>query len=353
METNRVTSKKLFNFRPAGAIDADIVAQEKAMYEAAGAEAGDMFAKLESMSDEEFGVSLRGMMDGFLDTMFKNPLFAEAENSCNQSTISVPTTHDGDYDVTVLVHSPKALASQKSRPCIIYAHGGGVVGGTASGYAGFLSHMAMDCGVVVFNVDYRLAPETRCPNNALDFYEAVKYVTNNTTDLGIDPERIAIAGESGGGYICAATMVHLARHDESHLVKLAVPVIPMLTDYSFGDTAAMTKEEAENAVGQQKVWRLIAGPNMDSLKDDAILYPGKTDETLLAKMPPTIVWEAEFDFYITEATRFASRLRAAGRLLEFVVIPGAKHGSGMAPTHAVFKLEREAWRIAIQEYLLK
>ena len=55
-------------------------------------------------------------------------------------------------------------------------------------------------------------------------------------------------------------MVHLARMEESHLVKLAMPVIPMLTDYSFTDPAAMTKEEAENAAGQQKVWRLIAGP---------------------------------------------------------------------------------------------
>ena len=55
-------------------------------------------------------------------------------------------------------------------------------------------------------------------------------------------------------------MVHLARMEESHLVKLAIPVIPMLTDYSFTDPAAMTKEEAENAAGQQKVWRLIAGP---------------------------------------------------------------------------------------------
>ena len=36
-----------------------------------------------------------------------------------------------------------------------------MIGGTAAGYAGFLSHMALDCGVVVFNVDYRLAPETR------------------------------------------------------------------------------------------------------------------------------------------------------------------------------------------------
>jgi len=324
------------------------------MFEAMGG--GDMeeiSTKLDSMPEEEYVASMRAMMDGGLGMIFKNPLFTEAENSCNQSSLAIPTTHDGEYNVTVLVHSPKSLAGDKSRACIIYAHGGGAVGGSAKGYAGFLSHMAVDCGVVVFNVDYRLAPETRCPNNVLDFYEAVKYVTKNTEDLGIDPARIAIAGESGGGYICAAAMVHLARMEESHLVKLAMPVIPMLTDYSFTDPAAMTKEEAENAGGQQKVWRLIAGPKMESLKDDAILYPGKADEALLTKMPPTIVWESEFDFYLTEATRFASRLRAAGRLLEFVVIPGAKHGSGMVPTHAVFKLEREAWRLAVQEYLLK
>ena len=174
----------------------------------------------------------------------------------------------------------QSLASDNSKACIIYAHGGGVVGGTAALYAGFLSHMAVDCGVVVFNVDYRLAPETRlasgpvwrlyiyfrCPNNVLDFYEAVKYVTKNTEDLGIDPSRIAIAGESGGGYICAGAMVHLARKEESHLVKLAMPVIPMLADYSFSDPAAMTKEEAENAGGQQKIWRLIAGPKVSNMR---------------------------------------------------------------------------------------
>ena len=174
----------------------------------------------------------------------------------------------------------QSLANDKSKPCIIYAHGGGCIGGTASGYAGLLSHMAVDCGVVVFNVDYRLAPETRlasdpvwrlyryfrCPNNVLDFYEAVKYVTKNAEDLGIDPARIAIAGESGGGYICAGAMVHLARKEESHLVKLAIPVIPMVSDYSFSDPAAMTKEEAEGAGGQQKMWRLISGPKVSNMR---------------------------------------------------------------------------------------
>ena len=71
-----------------------------------------------------------------------------------------------------------------------------------------------------------------------------------------------MAGESGGGYICAGAMVQLATQDESHLVKLAIPTIPMLTDYCFSDTAAMTKEEADHAPGQQKIWRLIAGPEV-------------------------------------------------------------------------------------------
>ena len=99
----------------------------------------------------------------------------------------------------------------------------------------------------------------------------VKYVSLHAVDLGVDPDRLAIAGESGGGYICSGAMVHLARQGEGHLVKLAVPVIPMLSDDSFGDTAAMTKLEAENAEGQQKIWRLIAGPKVGNTISNTIL----------------------------------------------------------------------------------
>ena len=82
--------------------------------------------------------------------------------------------------------------------------------------------------------------------------------------------------------------------------------------------AAMTKFEREHAPGQQKIWRLIAGPGVrvvvgnsvidmldqfEEMSADALLYPGKADEETLRKMPPTIIWEDEFDIYITEATR--------------------------------------------------
>ena len=104
-----------------------------------------------------------------------------------------------------------------------------------------LSYMAENCGMVVFNVDYRLAPEAKCPENIEDFYSALKYVLANASTLGVDAGRVGIWGESGGGYLTAGLCVLLAQRDESHLVKLAVPVIPMLTDYCWTDPASMTR----------------------------------------------------------------------------------------------------------------
>ena len=137
----------------------------------------------------------------------------------------------------------------------------------------------------------------------LDFYEAVKYVTSNTFMLGVDPARICMAGESGGGDICGGAMVQLALREESSLVKLAIPIIPMLDDYEFTCKLSMTHEEAENAVMMRKVWSCIGGPDFEAKRNTPEMFPAKASAELLAKMPPTIIWEAEFDSYITSATR--------------------------------------------------
>merc|ERR1719461_1504856 len=308
---------------------------------------------MDSMTDKEFAAFMVEMMKGMCDYAFNHPAYVEAAEACEHSSISVVTTHDGDYDVEVLVHTPKSIANETSRPCIIYAHGGGVVSGDAAQFKNLLSYMATSSEVVVFNVDYRLAPGTQVPNNVLDFYEVVKHVSKNAEELGIDAGRICITGESGGGYITAGTMVKLAQEDEANLVKLAIPNVAMLSDYCFGNTSAMTKVESENAISAQKTWRLIAGPKLEEMKEDPLMFPGHADEDTLKKMPPTVVWSSEFDVFSTEAMRFASRLNAAGRLLEFVSIPGCTHGAGMDPNNNIWKIESEAWTLAINEYLVK
>jgi len=354
MVLERVKSKNLFNFRPQGFVDEDIEVYEnekRALRAKQGVEELLKNASVEDFVETARSLSLE-QYDG--STPFEShPEIVEACHACNNTEMKVPTTHDGNYDVRVIVHKPKALEDKRNHACLIYAHGGGAIALTADMYSGFLAHMAVTCGIIVFNVDYRLAPETKCPNNVLDFYEVVKYVMKNASELQVDPARIGIAGESGGGYICAGAMVELASRGEGSLVKLAVPIVPMIDDYEFTSRQSMTNEEAENAPVMQMVWKAIAGPDLEHMRTEPRLFPGKADDHLLAQMPPTIIWEAEFDMYITPATRFANKLRKAGRLLELVIIPGSKHASGMMPEFGVWKVEREAWRVAINEYLVR
>jgi len=348
-------SKNLFNFRPQGFVDEDIEAYErekKALYQDKGLEkllenasVGDFVEAARRMSAEQY--------DGH-SSFESHVAYVEAYEACNNRELKVSTSHDGDHDVRVIAHVPKVLDGKENQACLIYAHGGGAVALNADMYSGFLAHMAVTCGIIVFNVDYRLAPETKCPNNVLDFYEVIKYVVQNASKLQVDPERIGIAGESGGGYICAGAMVELASRGEGNLVKLAVPIVPMLDDYEFSSRDSMTKEEAENASLMQLVWKAIGGSDLENMRRaEPRLFPGKANARLLAQMPPTIIWEAEFDIYITPATRFANKLRSAGRLLELVIIPGSRHASGMMPEFGVWKVEREAWRVALNEYLVK
>ena len=111
-------------------------------------------------------------------------------------------------------------------------------------------------------------------------------MSSNSEVLGVDASRIAIAGESGGGYVCAGAMVQLALKDEGDLVKLAVPIIAMLDDYEFSSREAMMTDEAERVVMMQKIWQTIGGPDFEAKQSagDPLLFPGsKLHQTLEKK----------------------------------------------------------------------
>ena len=80
MEQNRVKSKNLFNFRPAGVVDSDIVEMEKAMMEEMGVDMNAMMLQMQAMTDEEYLASMRGMMDGMGPAFFAGPVYSEVEN---------------------------------------------------------------------------------------------------------------------------------------------------------------------------------------------------------------------------------------------------------------------------------
>ena len=93
--------------------------------------------------------------------------------------------------------------------------------------------------------------------------------------------------------------------------------------------------------------------DLDAQKNDPLLFPGKASDQILENMPPTIVWEAEFDVLINEATRIANRLKSAGRLLEFPVFPGQRHGSWINPRFKCHETCFEAYALAVEKYLIE
>ena len=358
----RVVSKNLFNFPLKGEYDDDVLAMETQKQELSNSdEAMTIKTKIQEqmfLDDEnsnlQFAKHLRLAMGQNLRLASGHETLKKAMDEIVETEIWVPTAHDGKYDVQVHIYTPKYMKCKymhgSKNPCYIYAHGGGAVACTAKDFKPFLSYLAINCEIVIFNVDYRKAPETKCPNNVKDFYEAVKYVSNHATKLSVDKTKISIGGDSGGGYICLATEVLLAQRNESNLVKLAIPGIPMVDDYLFSDTQAMTKEEQNEALMMRKIWKCIA-MDLDAQKNDPLLFPGKASDEILENFPPTIINEVEFDMFITEATRLANRLRRAGKLLEFIIIPGAIHGAGLVQDLKCSKLFNESMKTVFREYL--
>ena len=350
---SRVVSKHLFNYQLNGVLSEEVAVFDRIM--AATHISDPELMKLKELSDNPDADSCVAAKytRHLLLIMVANvaQAFQGSIDKCLHTEFKVPLRDENDFEVPVLVHTPKQLVGKSSNAAIIYAHGGGVVGGEAHMFKGGLSDLAVETGVVCFNVDYRLAPETKLPKNVLDFYCSVKHICENAAQLGIDASRIAIAGESGGGYICFATMVMLAQKDEGELVKLAIPAMPMLDDYCYSDLASMTKEEREIAQNMKKIWRCIAN-DIQSERSNPLLFPAKASDKILQKMPPTIIWENEFDIFITEATRMAHRMKRVGRLLEFRVQPGMTHMSAYVPGTQGYKDYIEDYKLVIKEYLL-
>lgn len=125
-----------------------------------------------------------------------------------------PSTHqrvmDGPAgDITLRVHTPSAEALDK-RAVIVHFHGGGWVSGSPREADFICSTVAEGTGAIVVSVDYRLAPRNRYPAGLDDCYAALVWVTGHAAELGGDPTRLGLLGESAGGNLAAAVSL-LAR----------------------------------------------------------------------------------------------------------------------------------------------
>jgi acetyl esterase len=205
------------------------------------------------------------------------------------------------------VYTPVAALAQ-SLAGLIYFHGGGGVFCNLDTHDGFCRLLANESGCRLVSVDYRLAPEHRFPAAVEDAYAATRWVADHALQLKIDPNRIAIAGDSAGGNL-AAVVCQLAKQKRGPDLALQVLFCPV-TDLSGETESRRAYAEGYFLNKELLEWTLMhyCGPDADF--SDPLLSPLRSAD--LSNLPPAHIHTAEFDLLRDEGKAYADRLAHAG-----------------------------------------
>lgn len=219
---------------------------------------------------------------------------------------------------------------------VLYLHGGGMIVGLREfgGLYGLLAaRYVAESNVPVLLVDYRVAPEYPHPVPVEDCYAALCWLAAHADELGVDPARVAVMGDSAGGGLGAAVCL-IARDRGGPPIALQLLIYPMLDDRTklpdpeLAQTAIWSYED--NITG----WQALLGEHSGS--DAVNAYAAPTRATDLALLPAAYIDVGDLDIFRDEDVAYALRLARAGVPTEVHVHPGCPHVFDiLAPNAAV------------------
>jgi acetyl esterase/lipase len=238
----------------------------------------------------------------------------------------------GEPDISVLVCLPARATTPVA--VIYHIHGGGMIMGDRHlGVPIFLA-IAEELDLAVVSVEYRLAPEHPYPASVEDCYAGLLWMVEHAEELGIDPDRIVVAGGSAGGGLAAATAL-LARDRGGPRLAGQLLVCPMLDDRNNSYSARqMAGRGVWDQNANQTGWRALLGEAQGGSDVSPYAAPARASD--LSGLPPTYIDVGSAETFRDEAVDYASRIWQAGGSAELHVWPGAFHGSqGSAPQAAL------------------
>jgi acetyl esterase len=204
---------------------------------------------------------------------------------------------------------------------VLYLHGGGWVVGSLETHDPLCRALANAAHAVLVSVAYRLGPEHAFPAAVEDAETALRWVRTRAGDVGGDPDRVALAGDSAGGNLATVVARH-ARDAGEPAPRFQALVYPA-TDARM-DSGSY--RELEDGFGLSRADMAYAYENYapGAHPEDPDLSPLCADD--LSNLPPALVITAELDPLRDEGEAYAARLREAGVTVEQRRVEGAIHG---------------------------
>lgn len=223
----------------------------------------------------------------------------------------------------IRIHHPTAQhEAEPPRPALVYFFGGGWTLGTLDTCDAICRSLTNAAGCVTVSIQYRLAPEHPFPAAIDDCYAGISWVAEHAAELGVDPDRLAVGGDSAGGNLAAAVSI-AARERGGPALRHQLLVYPN-TDYK-ADTASLREGVDEFLFNRWSVawyWSHYLTSEADGL--NPLASPLRAED--LSGLPSATVITAEFDPLRDEGEQYAQRLREAGVPVEARRYDGMIHG---------------------------
>ena len=224
--------------------------------------------------------------------------------------------------VPLRLYRPAGSDAAAQLPVLVYFHGGGWTMGDLDTHDVLCRQLCNGAGVAVVSVDYRMGPEHRFPAAVDDCVEATRWVRSQSAALGIDPQCVAVGGDSAGGNLAA--VVSLALRDAGD-----PPLAFQLLIYPATDMRCTAPSHTRNAQGYVLTADTIAYFRGHYMPDPA-QWPDWRASPLLAadhsRLPPALVLTAGYDPLVDEGRAYADKLSAAGTPCQCVCFERQIHG---------------------------
>ena len=206
-------------------------------------------------------------------------------------------------------------------PVLLYIHGGGFVVMSPESHAKLTKQLALGAGVIVVSLEYRLSPEAPYPGPLDDCVAAFRWLRKHAGELGGDPARIAVGGDSAGGNLSAATALRLLAAREAP-PEAALLICPW-TDLADA-TPSFRRLGPDDAVIDDGIMEFFRGAYAPKPEQwaDPFVSPLRAD---LEGFPPSCVIVGEIDPLCDDGVRFAERVRKAGGNAELHSYAGMPH----------------------------
>ena len=233
---------------------------------------------------------------------------------------------------------------------LLWMHGGGLIIGNAAINDRECAAFARDLGAVVVSVEYRLAPRHPFPAALDDCYAAWQWLLSAAREIGVDPARIAISGQSAGGGLAASLALRIRDAGGAQPAAQAL-MCPMLDDRTG---ARRELDAVDHRVWSNRsnraAWSWYLGRPAGSSGVPALAAAARCAD--LGGLPPAWIGVGDVDLFLEEDRRYAERLKEAGVSCELHIAPMAPHGfEVLAPQTPVARAYLESYRAFLRRVL--